>query len=256
MGAGHAHTLYLEGNSPVHQLPVEVKIVCAFAFTVAVVTTPRDTFWTFAVYTVVLLLVWRVAQIQLRWILPRMGFELPFVVLAVLLPFTEGGERTTVLGMSVSLFGLQAAWGILVKGTLGLLTALTLAATTHRRDMPLGLSRLRIPGMVTTIVVLMLRYADLLAGEALRMRRARLSRGDNPRTIQQIGATARGVGGLFVRSYERGERVHLAMLSRGFTGKIPDLGFPPASRRSWMLGLTPAVAAVAVSYVAHLGVLR
>ena len=50
------------------------------------------------------------------------------------------------------------------------------------------------------------------------MRRARLSRGHDPRFLWQVGATARGVGALFVRSYERGERVHLAMLSRGFDG--------------------------------------
>jgi len=38
---------------------------------------------------------------------------------------------------------------------------------------------------------------------------------------------ARSAGALFIRSYERGERVHLAMLSRGYTGVLPDLA-PPA----------------------------
>ena len=71
----------------------------------------------------------------------------------------------------------------------------------------------------------MLRYIDLIAAEARRMRLARLSRGHDPRFLWQLGATARGVGALFVRSYERGERVHLAMLSRGLPGSCP------ASRR-------------------------
>ena len=61
----------------------------------------------------------------------------------------------------------------------------------------------------------MLRYVDVIAGEARRMRMARVSRGHDPRFLWQVGATARGVGALFLRSYERGERVHLAMLSRG-----------------------------------------
>ena len=103
--------------------------------------------------------------------------------------------------------------------------------------------------MLTTIVVLMLRYLDLLTAEVERMRTARLSRGDDPRTFRQIGATARGVGGLFVRSYERGERVHLAMLSRGFTGSVPTIG-PPATAAAWRAGLVPAVCAVGICLTA------
>ena len=68
------------------------------------------------------------------------------------------------------------------------------------------------------------------------MHRARISRGDDPRTLHRIGATARGIGGLFVRAYERGERVHLAMLSRGFTGAVPAFG-PPATAMAWAAGL-------------------
>ena len=104
-----------------------------------------------------------------------------------------------------------------------MLTSLTLAATTPLRDLLLGLQRLRAPALVITIATLMLRYVDVIAGEARRMRLARISRGHDPRFLWQVGATARGVGSLFVRSYERGERVHLAMLSRGWTGEMPRL---------------------------------
>ncbi len=76
---------------------------------------------------------------------------------------------------------------------------------------------------MVTIATLMLRYVDVIVGEARRMRLARISRGHDPRFLWQAGATARGVGALFVRSYERGERVHLAMLSRGWTGRMPPL---------------------------------
>jgi cobalt/nickel transport system permease protein len=250
VGAGHAHPLYLAGASPVHRLPAEIKIVCAVAFVFAVVATPREVFWAFAAYLVILIVLWRIAGISTGWIAPRMLIELPFVTLAVLLPFAEGGARVTALGLSLSIPGLYAAWGILVKGTLGVLVSLTLAATTPARDLPLSLARLRVPAMLTTIVVLMLRYLDLLTAEVERMRTARLSRGDDPRTFRQIGATARGVGGLFVRSYERGERVHLAMLSRGFTGSVPTIGAPPATASMWRRGLAPAAGAVAICLTA------
>lgn len=249
MSASHTHPLYLEGSSPVHRLPPEVKILAAFVGVFAVVATPRDAFWAFAVCFAILVVVWRIAGITARWLAPRMLIELPFVVLAVLLPFAESGDRVTVLGVSLSGPGLLAAWNILVKGTLGVLVSLTLAATTPMRSLPAGLSRLHLPGIVVTVATLMLRYVNLLAGEIERMRVARISRGDDPRTLHQVGATARGVGGVFLRSYERGERVHLAMLSRGFTGTVP-LYAPPARIRDWGVALTPALCAAMVAVAA------
>lgn len=246
MSGSHTHPLYLEGASPVHRLPPEVKILAAFVGVFAVVATPREAFWAFALYLVILAVVWRITGITVRWLAPRMLIELPFVVLAVLLPFAEAGDRVTVLGLSLSEPGLLAAWNILVKGTIGVLVSLTLAASTPVRSLPAGLSRLHLPGIVVTVATLMLRYVNLLAGEIERMRIARVSRGDDPRTLHQVRATARGVGGVFLRSYERGERVHLAMLSRGFTGTVP-LYAPPARRRDWCAALTPALCAVAVA---------
>ena len=130
MGAGHSHPLYRDGDSPVHRLPGEVKIVCLVVFVLAVVATPRELFWPFGLFALILLATWWVARIPLRWMLPRMLIEVPFVVLAVLLPFAEGGERVTVAGVELSVVGLYAAWGIVAKGTLGVAASLTVAATT------------------------------------------------------------------------------------------------------------------------------
>lgn len=252
MGAGHAHPLYRDGQSVVHRLPAEIKIVVLAVFVVAVVATPRETFWPYGIYAVILLAVWRLARIPLRWILPRMLIELPFLVLAVLLPFAEGGERIEVAGLSLAVTGLYAAWGVVVKGTLGVASSLTVAATTPARELPSALSRLGVPALLTSILVLMIRYVDVLAAEANRMRMARLSRGDSPRALHQAGATARSAGALFLRSYERGERVHLAMLSRGYDGRVPPgllgpAGAAPASARIWVLAMLPAAGAALIA---------
>lgn len=234
-----------------HRAPTEVKIVCLVVFVLAVVATPREMFWPFGIYALIVLAVWRLAQIPLGWILPRMLIEAPFLVLAVLLPFSEGGPTVDVAGFSLSVPGLYAAWGIVVKGTLGVAASLTVAATTTARALPAGLSRLGIPPVVISMLVLMIRYIDVLSAEAGRMRMARLSRGDSPRTLHQAGAIARGVGALFLRSYERGERVYLAMLSRGYGGRIPELaivgGATAATARQWVATLVPAAAAVVVA---------
>lgn len=249
MGAG-AHPLYRHGDSAVHRTPAEAKIVCLVAFVLAVVATPRDLTWPYGLYAAIVVAVWWAARIPPRWALPRMLIEAPFVVLAVLLPFTGGGERTEVAGVSLSVTGLYAAWGILAEGTLGVAAALTVAATTPAAQLPAALSRLRVPAVMTSVLVLMIRYVDLLAAEAGRMRTARISRGDSPRALHQAAAVATGVGALFLRSYERGERVHLAMLSRGFDGRTPDLAAvgapPPARREQWTTALLPAAAAVVV----------
>lgn len=251
MGAGHAHPLHLPGTSPVHGLPAQVKVVAAFGLVGCVVATPREEIAVFGGYLLVLAAVWVIAGIPLPWIGRRALIEVPFVVLAVLLPFAEGGERVDVLGLSLSVTGLYAGWGIIVKGTLGVLTSLTLAATTAPRDLLLGLQRLRMPGTLVTIATLMLRYLDVLVAEAGRMRIARISRGHDPRFLWQAKATATGVGALFLRSYERGERVHLAMLARGWTGIMPVLREQPAGRRQWLLGLLPLAAGLALVLIAR-----
>src|SRR5918997_84569 len=247
MGAGHAHPLYLPGSSPVHRLPAEVKIVGAFLVVLCVVATPREAFAVFGGYLLLLAAVWAVARIPPGWIARRALIEAPFVVLAVLLPITGGAPHVEWFGLTLSEPGLLGAWNILVKGTLGVLTSLTLAATTPLRDLLLGLQRLRAPAMVVTITTLMPRYGDVIAAEARRMRLARIARGHDPRFLWQVGATARGVGALFVRSYERGERVHLAMLSRGWTGAMPLLSDAVTTRRQWATGLAPVGVALALA---------
>lgn len=239
------HLLHHPGDSVVHRLPAQVKIVCALLAVLCVVATPRTEFLAFGGYLVLLAVIWAVAAVPLGHIARRAVIEVPFVVIALVMPFLGGGERITFLGMSLSEQGALAGWNILAKGTLGVLASLTLAATTTPGELVVGLQRLRAPAVITTIATLMLRYLEVIAAEARRMRTARISRGHDPRFLWQVGATARGIGSLFVRSYERGERVHLAMVSRGWTGRMPDHG-APAPAGTWLAGLTPVLAAGAV----------
>lgn len=234
MSGGHAHHfLYHPGSSPVHRLPAQVKIVAALLTVLCVVATPRTEFWAFGLYLALVVTVWGIARVPVGHFVKRAFIEVPFVVAAVLMPVFGGAA------------GALAGWNILAKGTLGVLTSLTLAATTTPRELIVGMQRLRTPAVLTTIATLMLRYLEVIAAEARRMRLARISRGHDPRFLWQVGATARGIGALFIRSYERGERVHLAMLSRGWTGAMPDRGVA-AGPGAWLAGLTPVVVTAAV----------
>ena len=117
-----------------------------------------------------------------------------------------------MLGLTVSEHGLLAAWGLLAKGTLGVLASLTLAATTEPHDLLAGLERLRLPAQLVEIMAFMIRYLDVVTDEMQRMKVARTSRGFSARNPTHWPVVARSAGALFIRSYERGERVHLAML--------------------------------------------
>jgi cobalt/nickel transport system permease protein len=237
--SGTHHLLHHPGDSVVHRLPPQVKIVAALLTVLCVVATPREEFWAFGAYLVLIVAVGRVAGVPARHFAKRAFIELPFVAVAVLMPVFGGAA------------GALAGWNILAKGTLGVLTSLILAATTTPRDLIVGMQRLRTPSALTTIATLMLRYLDVIAAEARRMRVARISRGHDPRFLWQVGATARGIGALFIRSYERGERVHLAMLSRGWTGAMPDRGVA-AGLTTWLAGLAPVLVTAVVLGVAVL----
>ena len=221
MGAGHGHKLHYHGHSPIHRAPAHLKVLALLGFMVVVVATPRTWYAAFALYLAVLVVVITISRVPLTYILKRSVVELPFVLFAVLLPFVATGPQTEVLGVTVSQHGLQAGIALLVKGTLGVLASLTLAATTEPQDLLAGLERLRLPEQLVQIMAFMVRYLDVVTGEMQRMKVAREARGFNARDPRHWPVLARSAGALFIRSYERGERVHLAMLSRGYTGRMP-----------------------------------
>ncbi|GAA1132538.1 cobalt ECF transporter T component CbiQ [Nocardioides aquiterrae] len=221
MGAGHGHKLHFHGHSAVHRAPAHLKILALLAFVITVVATPRDWYAAYAVHLAVLVVVIGVSRVPPTYVLKRTVVEVPFVLFAVLLPFVAQGPRTEVLGVTVSQHGLEAGIALLVKGTLGVLASLTLAATTEPQELLAGLERLRLPNQLVQIMSFMVRYLDVVTGEMQRMRVAREARGFNARDPRHWPVLARSAGALFIRSYERGERVHLAMLSRGYTGRMP-----------------------------------
>lgn len=221
MGAGHGHKLHFHGHSLIHRAPAHVKLVALVGFMLTVVATPRDWYPVFAVYAAILVAVVLTSRVPPLYLAKRMVIEVPFVLFALLVPFVATGPRTEVLGLNLSEPGLVAAAGLLMKGTLGVLASLTLAATTEPGDVLRGLQRLRMPEPLVQIMGFMIRYLDVVTGEMSRMLTAMKSRGCDPRSPRHWPTLARSLGALFIRSYERGERVHLAMLSRGYDGTIP-----------------------------------
>lgn len=252
MGAGHAHALYVHGHSPVHAMAPEAKVAAALAFVACAALTPASVPWAFTGHAVVLAVVIRLARLKPGFVLARATVVLPFILFVFLLPFVASGERIQVVGVSVSAAGLTSARTILFKALIGVTLSVVLAATTETTAIMRGLNRLRVPAVFTTIATFMLRYLETLTGELGRMRIAMTSRGYDPRWLWQAKPIASSAGALFIRSYERGERVHAAMLARGFDGTMPSIDDRRASRREWVLAALPALAAALSILVASL----
>jgi len=229
-----------------------VKLAATVAFVIAVVATPREAFWAFGAHAVLVGLAAAAGRVPPGFLLRRLVIETPFLLFAVFLPFVGTGERIQVLGMGLSRSGLWAAWNIVAKATLGAAASVILAATTQVPDLLKGFSRLRFPRVLTAMTGFMVRYLDVVIGELGRMRTALRARAYRPRWIGEARALAAVAGTLFVRSYERGERVYLAMQARGYAGVMPELEATAAPARQWLGAAALVAFAAAVAGVGWL----
>ena len=245
----HVHALYTHGRSPLHRMSPQVKILGSFLIVIGIVLTPRDAFWAFGLYAALMIGLFATARITPRFAVRRMAIEIPFLLVAILLPLFGGDPKLDFLGIPLSEPGLWDAWNILAKATLGLAVAVVLGATTQVPEMLVGLDGLRMPSIVTSIAGFMVRYIDVILSDWSRMRTAMASRGHDARWITQVGPMARTLGVMFVRTYERGERVYLSMRSRGYTGTMPASAIPRTHAAEWIVGcaLVAAVWAIAIA---------
>ena len=250
MGAGHAHALYVHEHSPIHRLPPQVKVAAAIVFVFAVALTPREAIWAFAVYGAALFSLTLVSKIRVPFLLVRLVGVLPFIVFAFLLPFIATGEQVEFLGLSVSRDGLWGAWNIIAKASIGAATSILLAGTTEVPDILAGMNRLKVPVVFTSIAGFMIRYLELIVEEIGRIRVAMTSRGYDPRWLWQTRPIAASAGAMFIRSYERGERVYDAMVARGYAGEMPELRRHHSTPGNWLLGGLLPMTGVVVMVIA------
>jgi len=186
---------------------------------------------------------------------------LPFVLVAVPLLFTRPGDAlvTVDLGpvvLTITDTGLRDTLSIVAKSWLSVQAALLLAYTTPFADLVDALRALRIPAIIVSIISFMYRYLAVLTDEAGRMSRARASRSAQAPHGRSGGSlawrakvTGSMVGSLFIRSYERSERIYAAMLARGFSGTFQSTQLPRPDHRS-LTWFAVALAAIVLFVVA------
>jgi len=190
-------------------------------------------------------------------------FALPFMLAALPLVFTRSGDPIATidlgpLSLTISGQGLQEFATIALKSWVSVQAALLLAFTTPFHDLIDALRELRLPRIMVAIIGFMYRYLAVMTGEASRMMRARTSRSADPTgrgggSIRwRAAVTGRMVGSLFLRSYERSERVFAAMQARGFDGEFRYLPGPALRPAELAAFVVIAVALIAFSVAAQL----
>ena len=240
---------YQSGDSPLHRLDPRVKVVVALLLIVGVVATPERAWPAYPLLWTLLGSLAALAGLGPFRVARLAGVALPFALAAITLPFTVPGQTVgVILGLPVSDAGLARFVSILLKSWLAVQAALLLAMTTPFADLLWALGSLRVPPALVAIVSFMYRYLGTLRDEAERLIRARTARSatlpghkSGGRLIWRARVAGGMVGNLFLRSYERSERVYAAMLARGYDGRMRVLTPPPLTRRAVLLGTVPLI---------------
>jgi len=224
------HALDLTGvagdpASPVHRLDPRAKIVGLVGVTLVSVSTPIAYWPVYVACAAVLAAVAIAARVPALTIWRRARVVLPlFLLAAAFVPFLRTGGATHEVGpFTVSDAGLAVFGAVSAKAAIGTLSAVLLGATTSFPAVLRGLDALRVPRLFTLIAAFMYRYLFVIVEEVHRMRTALAARAYRPRHVLQARPIGGAVNALFLRTYARGERVHLAMLSRGYSGTMPEL---------------------------------
>ena len=211
-------------NSPIHRLDPRAKLIGLAGVTVVAVSTPLAAWSAYVACAATLIVVAALARVSPRTIWTRVRVVLPLVLfVAVFVPFVREGDPVDLGPVTVSEQGLATFATVSAKAILGTCSAVLLGATTSFPDVLHALERLKAPRLLVLIAAFMYRYLFVIVDEVSRMRAALAARGYAPRHALQAAALGRVATALFLRTYERAERVHLAMVARGWSQTMPRL---------------------------------
>ncbi|HEY4310519.1 MAG TPA: energy-coupling factor transporter transmembrane component T [Pirellulales bacterium] len=209
------------GISLLHRLAARDKLLAAFGLLV-VVSLVQPNWWPVSAYFPVswihlavagmVACVVIVAKVPARYLCTRLlTFAIPLAAVGLSIPLSQGAAGWHIMA------------GVLVKGLLSFTTMLCLIYTTPFERLLQALRQCGVPKLIVAIVASMYRFIFVLLDELERMRRAQYARTfDCPRRLSPVTFRngARAVGMLLVRCSERAERVHAAMMARGFDGEV------------------------------------
>jgi cobalt/nickel transport system permease protein len=202
-----------------NRLDPRVKVLTTLAFVFTIVSFGKyeiTGLLPFTVYPVVLI---AVGNLPLIFLLKRLLLAVPFVLfVGIFNPFLD---REILI--SLGPIGISGGWisfaSIMIRFVLTVLAALILVASTGFHSVCMALGRFGVPSSLVVQLLFLFRYVFVLIDEASRMVRARSLRSFGKRGMG-IKVFSSMVGQLLLRTLDRAQRIHSAMLCRGFDGEI------------------------------------
>lgn len=220
----HVGAFHLDINSqqktPWHSLAPRTRLLCTLLSVFAIALTPNGRWWTWAIYGLGVLGVILISQVTWKVLLKRIAIEFAFIGVVILgTLFRGGGQVIWSWGiLQITTVGLTILGSVTLKALLSLLMLNVLTLTTSISALLNALVTLRTPPLLVAILASMYRYLDVLISEFNAMYRAAVSRNLISNKRWQRLIIGNMIGSLFIRTYERGERVYQAMLARGYQG--------------------------------------
>lgn len=249
---------YHETDSSVHRLDPRVKVVVTVLFILSNALLPDGAWIAFGLSWLFLLAANAYSGLGLGFTFKRSLVALPFALIALTVLFTMPGNPVSTFhflfwDITITDAGLLRFVSILVRSWLSVQVAILLVAVTRFPDLIHALEHLRVPSILTTIIAFLYRYLFVLTDEVFRLKRARESRSAAAPGKRAGGSLAwrAGIAGhmagqLFLRSYERSDRVYNAMLARGYTGHMQTINPHELRRRDY---LTAALALLVILFL-------
>ena len=223
MQTTHSHHLSLHSKSQLHELSPQLKILATLLIVISIAFSKIINPFQIISHAVIVFLIIRLSNIPLKTYLKRLTLDIPFILFALFLPFLSSGNNDmvfTLFSFEVYRTGLLEMFAILFKATAGLSMGIVLTATTTNIELIYGLQKLKLPPIIIAIMSFSIRYIDVFIDEFKRVKISMQSRGYIEKGIKTLLPIAYASGAILIRGYERGERVYLSMISRGFTGVI------------------------------------
>ena len=226
---------FAEGTSLWHRTDPRVKIFGAIAFAIVVALSSRVIVQAAGLLAGSAVLV--SARLDLRKVVSRIAVVNGFVLfLWLFLPFTTSGEAIVDLGWLVmSREGVLLALSITMKANAIAAATIALLGTSTVFDLVHALIHLKVPNRLVQLFFFCYRYISVIHMEYTRLRSSMRVRCFRPRTdLHTYRSFAYLMGMLFVRSFDRSERIYQAMILRGFTGTFWTLDHFHMHGRDWI----------------------
>lgn len=225
---------YSDLDSPLHKVSPTAKVVVFLALIVFCVTTSTVTYPSFAGYFGFLLLCLVVSHVPVIHVLRRSLVVLPFLAMAALsIPFM-GSTGNHPPGLTPGGHpGLAVFKDVAIKSYVSIFSLVILSSLTPFPRFMGALHKLGAPRLFLSIMSFTYRYLFLLIEEIERLQRARDARCYGGKWFWQTKVIGRMIGTFFLRSYERAERVHQAMVARGFDGRVASPRPEPMQGRDY-----------------------